>query len=182
MSGEGRQVFDELWCPMCRWWTAARASRVGVGWGGCMGVTPPRCYPLHAPNPCRDHPRDAGGDPHARAPHARPRAAIRGAGHHPGGWAPGVSGCKALTQHHAGIWWRVWRVGACNSGALCIELCRVVQALSTHTAPPPLTLQVGHTLENDLKALRLVHGRCIDTSFLFPTSAVSTWLQSSLND
>lgn len=32
----------------------------------------------------------------------------------------------------------------------------------------PQTIMVGHTLENDLKALRLVHRRCIDTALLFP--------------
>ncbi|GAB4818134.1 hypothetical protein N2152v2_005180 [Parachlorella kessleri] len=32
----------------------------------------------------------------------------------------------------------------------------------------PETLLVGHTLENDLKALRLVHPRCVDTALLFP--------------
>lgn len=31
----------------------------------------------------------------------------------------------------------------------------------------PDTLLLGHTLENDLKALKLVHPRCIDTSLLF---------------
>lgn len=30
------------------------------------------------------------------------------------------------------------------------------------------TIIIGHTLENDLKALRMVHCRCIDTSILFP--------------
>lgn len=32
----------------------------------------------------------------------------------------------------------------------------------------PLPPQVGHTLENDLKALRLAHGRCIDSAVLYP--------------
>ena len=29
-------------------------------------------------------------------------------------------------------------------------------------------LQVGHALENDLAALRVLHSRCIDTAALFP--------------
>jgi RNA exonuclease 1 len=30
------------------------------------------------------------------------------------------------------------------------------------------TILVGHALENDLKTLRIVHGRCVDTVELFP--------------
>ena len=29
-------------------------------------------------------------------------------------------------------------------------------------------LQVGHALENDLAALRVLHSRCIDTAALYP--------------
>ncbi|PRW44608.1 small RNA degrading nuclease 5-like isoform X2 [Chlorella sorokiniana] len=33
----------------------------------------------------------------------------------------------------------------------------------------PRTLLVGHTLQNDLKVLQMVHGRCIDSAALFPS-------------
>ena len=36
----------------------------------------------------------------------------------------------------------------------------------------PETLLVGHTLENDLKALRMVHPCCVDTALLFPNPKV----------
>lgn len=37
----------------------------------------------------------------------------------------------------------------------------------------PGSILVGHTLENDLKAVKLVHLRCIDTSLLYPHPRVS---------
>jgi len=39
------------------------------------------------------------------------------------------------------------------------RVCRLV---------PESAILVGHSLENDFKALRLVHGKCIDTCNLFP--------------
>ncbi|KFM23766.1 Small RNA degrading nuclease 5 [Auxenochlorella protothecoides] len=42
----------------------------------------------------------------------------------------------------------------------------VWRALRPHLGPQ--TWLVGHTLENDLRALRLVHARCLDTALLFP--------------
>ena len=33
------------------------------------------------------------------------------------------------------------------------------------------TIIIGHALENDLKALRLIHHRCVDTCVLFPHRA-----------
>ena len=38
---------------------------------------------------------------------------------------------------------------------------------------PAETILVGHALENDLKALKAVHMRCIDTGALFPHPRVS---------
>ena len=35
------------------------------------------------------------------------------------------------------------------------------------------TLLVGHSLENDLKALRVVHAKVLDTAVLFPHPKVS---------
>lgn len=37
---------------------------------------------------------------------------------------------------------------------------------AVHNCVP--NLQVGHALENDLAALRVLHSRCIDTAALFP--------------
>ena len=33
------------------------------------------------------------------------------------------------------------------------------------------TILVGHALDNDLKALRIIHLKCVDTSILFPHRA-----------
>ena len=33
------------------------------------------------------------------------------------------------------------------------------------------TILVGHALDNDLKAMRIVHKKCIDTAILFPHQA-----------
>ena len=33
------------------------------------------------------------------------------------------------------------------------------------------TILVGHALDNDLKAMRIVHKRCVDTAILFPHQA-----------
>ncbi len=38
--------------------------------------------------------------------------------------------------------------------------------LARHVGPH--TLLVGHTLENDLKAMKITHPRCVDTALLFP--------------
>ena len=35
------------------------------------------------------------------------------------------------------------------------------------------TLLVGHALENDLKALKIIHANCLDTVFMFPHPKVS---------
>ncbi|BGP55642.1 RNA exonuclease 3 [Rhodotorula sphaerocarpa] len=43
------------------------------------------------------------------------------------------------------------------------------------------TVFVGHGLENDLKALRLVHSRVIDTAILFPHPNGGTWRHSLRN-
>jgi RNA exonuclease 1 len=43
------------------------------------------------------------------------------------------------------------------------DIVRRLQALLT-----PDSILVGHSLENDLKALRFLHGRCIDTAALYP--------------
>lgn len=36
------------------------------------------------------------------------------------------------------------------------------------------TLLVGHGLENDLRALKIIHANCLDTSVLYPHPKVST--------
>lgn len=33
------------------------------------------------------------------------------------------------------------------------------------------TIIIGHALENDLKTLRMIHHRCVDTAVLFPHPA-----------
>lgn len=33
------------------------------------------------------------------------------------------------------------------------------------------TIVIGHALENDLKTLRMIHHRCVDTAILFPHAA-----------
>jgi len=33
------------------------------------------------------------------------------------------------------------------------------------------TILIGHALENDLKTLRMIHTRCVDTAILFPHRA-----------
>ncbi len=33
------------------------------------------------------------------------------------------------------------------------------------------TIVIGHALENDLKTLRMVHHRCVDTAVMFPHRA-----------
>ena len=42
---------------------------------------------------------------------------------------------------------------------------------------PAEAILVGHALENDLKALKVVHMRCIDTGALFPHPKVSCLYQ-----
>ena len=37
---------------------------------------------------------------------------------------------------------------------------------------------VGHELSNDLRALRLVHGRVIDTAVLFPQQSLESLVRS----
>ena len=44
---------------------------------------------------------------------------------------------------------------------------RVCQMVSAET------ILVGHGLENDLAALKLLHARCMDTALLFPHPRVS---------
>ena len=41
------------------------------------------------------------------------------------------------------------------------------------------TILVGHALENDLKALKIVHERCIDTGALYPHPKVTYNLSGS---
>lgn len=33
------------------------------------------------------------------------------------------------------------------------------------------TILIGHALENDLKTLRMIHHRCVDTAIMFPHRA-----------
>lgn len=40
------------------------------------------------------------------------------------------------------------------------------------------TILIGHGLENDLKTLRIVHGKCIDTALLFPHKAGNPYRRS----
>ena len=40
------------------------------------------------------------------------------------------------------------------------------------------TILIGHGLENDLKTLRIVHARCIDTAILFPHKAGNPYRRS----
>lgn len=40
------------------------------------------------------------------------------------------------------------------------------------------TILIGHGLENDLKTLRIIHGRCIDTALLFPHKAGKPYRRS----
>lgn len=46
------------------------------------------------------------------------------------------------------------------------RLCQVQAAMLRIVGANDLL--VGHSLENDLKALKLVHLRCVDTSLLYP--------------
>ena len=40
------------------------------------------------------------------------------------------------------------------------------------------TILIGHGLENDLKTLRIIHVRCIDTALLFPHKAGNPYRRS----
>jgi RNA exonuclease 1 len=40
------------------------------------------------------------------------------------------------------------------------------------------TIIIGHSLENDLKTLRIIHGRCIDTALLLPHKAGKPYRRS----
>jgi len=40
------------------------------------------------------------------------------------------------------------------------------------------TILIGHGLENDLKTLRIIHHRCIDTALLFPHKAGNPYRRS----
>lgn len=46
------------------------------------------------------------------------------------------------------------------------KLCQVQAALLQMVGAGDVL--VGHSLENDLKALKMVHLRCLDTSLLYP--------------
>lgn len=50
--------------------------------------------------------------------------------------------------------------------AVDTRLCQVQAALLRVVGARDIL--VGHSLENDLKALKMVHGRCLDTSLLYP--------------
>lgn len=47
-----------------------------------------------------------------------------------------------------------------------LDLAGIRQALRAYIGPQ--TILIGHALENDLKTLRMVHHRVVDTSVLFP--------------
>ena len=51
-------------------------------------------------------------------------------------------------------------------------LAQIQQQVLQHVGPE--TLLVGHALENDLKVLKLVHLRNLDTAMLYPHARVST--------
>lgn len=51
-----------------------------------------------------------------------------------------------------------------SSAHLKLSTVREVLASSISAS----TIVIGHALENDLKALRIIHTKCIDTAALFP--------------
>jgi RNA exonuclease len=54
-------------------------------------------------------------------------------------------------------------------GTAVLDLAAVRQALRAFIGPQ--TIIVGHALENDLRTLRMVHHRIVDTCVLFPHRA-----------
>jgi len=56
--------------------------------------------------------------------------------------------------------------GVTNLDSVHLQLQSVKEILSSSISKS--TIIIGHSLENDLKALRIVHNNCVDTAVLFP--------------
>lgn len=53
-----------------------------------------------------------------------------------------------------------------NYAAALLPLASIRETLNTYLDSN--TILIGHALDNDLKTLRILHHRCIDTALLFP--------------